>query len=223
MNLSKLQKKIGYTFQNESYLAQAVTHSSCSEVKHNLPFNNERMEFVGDRVLNFCIANKLYHAFRDESEGMLAKRHASLVQEATLAGIAEEIGLGAYLKLGKGEEQSGGREKPSILSDAMEALIAAIYLDSNIENAREFVEKFWPDEADIDLLRDPKSRLQEWLQARREPLPTYNIVKSSGKAHERMFEAEVVTKSHGSAIGKGETKRQAQQNAAKQLLRQIVK
>jgi ribonuclease-3 len=218
MSLCKLQKTIGYTFVNEGFLKQALTHSSCSIVEDGQPFNNERLEFLGDRVLNCCVSDILYRKFTDENEGCLSKRHASLVQQATLAGVAKNIGLGEFLSLGKGEDSSSGREKPSILSDAVEALIAAIYLDSNMENAQNFVNKFLPEEANADLVRDPKSRLQEWLQARKQPLPSYNMLKTTGKAHQRIFQVEVATPKNGSAVGEGETKRQAQQNAAKELL-----
>jgi ribonuclease-3 len=223
MNLSKLEKIIGYTFIDDTLLEQALIHASCSIMEDGQPFNNERMEFLGDRILNFCVSNVLYHKFPDESEGALSKRHASLVQQATLAKVAKEMGLGEFLSLGKGEESSGGRQKPSILSDAVEALTAAIYLDSNMESAQKFVEKFIPDEVNADLLKDPKSRLQEWLQSHKQPLPTYKILTTSGKAHARTFKIEVVTQSHGTAVGKGETKRQAQQNAAKELLQKIEK
>lgn len=223
MNLSKLQKTIGYTFIDETFLKQALTHSSCSIIENGNAFNNERMEFLGDRILNFCVADILYSKFPNEAEGLLSKRHASLVQQATLAQVAEDINLGEFLELGKGEETSSGREKPSILSDAVEALVAAIYLDSNIENAQKFVNQFLPEEASADLLRDPKSRLQEWLQARKQPLPTYNMLKASGRAHQRIFEVEVITPSNGKAVGKGETKREAQQNAAKELLKKLEK
>lgn len=225
MPLNKLQKTIKYTFINEKYLEQALTHSSCSIIKSDgHGFNNERMEFLGDRVLNFCVAEILYKNFPNEVEGELAKRHASLVQQATLAVVAEKIGLGEFLKLGKGEDASDGRKKPSILSDGVEALLAAIYLDSNnMKNPQNFVEEFLPKEADLDLVRDPKSRLQELLQANKQPLPIYNMLKTTGKAHKRIFTVEVTTSNNGSAKGSGETKRQAQQNAAKELLNKLEK
>ncbi len=219
-----LQKKIGYIFVNKKLLGQALVHRSAIQgTPHE--YDNERLEFLGDRILNLCIADLLFKTYRGDSEGNLSKRHAALVQQETLAIVAREIGLGDCLTLGKGEEATGGRGKDSILSDAIEALIAALYLDmpqeEDLSQARLFINTFWKPLLDKVETRDPKSRLQELLQSCGHPLPEYEIVELQGEAHNRVFVMEVITPSFGSAIGKGPSKQAAQQEAARALLQTL--
>jgi ribonuclease-3 len=213
-----MEKALHYTFKDPALLALALCHSSASAQNGS---SNERLEFLGDRVLNFCVADMLFAHFPDEPEGILSKKHAALVRQETLADIATAIGLGAYLKLGKGEDASGGRTKPTILSDAMEAVIAALYLDGGLEAARSFITEHWAPRLEGVRYRDAKSRLQEWLQARGHGLPTYEVVETGGEAHARTFVVEVKTKALGCARGEGTSKQNAQQAAAKALLAQL--
>lgn len=223
-HVANLEKHIGYTFQNKKLLSQALVHRSALQgTPHQ--FDNERLEFLGDRILNFCVADMLFKNYRGESEGLLSRRHAALVRQDTLANIARQIELGPCLTLGKGEESTGGREKDSILSDAIEALVAALYLDmekeEDLSTAWAFIKKFWQPMLDVIEFRDPKSYLQEVLQANGQPLPEYNVVKMMGEAHSRKFLVEVVTPAYGKATGEGTSKQNAQQEAARALLAQL--
>lgn len=217
----KLQEKVGHTFKNQNLLVQALVHSSALQgTPHE--YDNERLEFLGDRILNFCVSDLLFKTYRGDSEGMLSKRHAALVRQDTLAIVAREIGLGDCLTLGRGEEATGGREKDSILSDAMEAFIAALYLDMDQEEdlrvAWKFIKRFWTPLLDKVELKDPKSRLQELLQSKGQPLPEYKVMAMKGEAHNPTFVIEVRTTSFGNATGEGPSKQAAQQDAARMLL-----
>lgn len=219
-----LEQNISHTFKNRKLLSQALVHRSALQgTPHQ--FDNERLEFLGDRILNLCVADILFKTYRGESEGLLSRRHAALVRQDTLANIARQIELGPCLTLGKGEEATGGREKDSILSDTMEALIAALYLDmeneEDLSTAWHFIKKFWQPMLDVIEFRDPKSYLQEILQANGQPLPEYNVVKMMGEAHSRTFLVEVVTPAYGRATGEGSSKQGAQQEAARALLAQL--
>ena len=219
--VKKLQEKVGYTFRNANLLTQALVHSSALQgTPHE--YDNERLEFLGDRILNFCVSDLLFKTYRGDSEGVLSKRHAALVRQDTLALVARQIGLGDCLTLGRGEEATGGREKDSILSDAMEAFIAALYLDMEAEEdlrvAWKFIKKFWTPILDQVELKDPKSRLQELLQGHGQPLPEYKVIEMKGEAHNPTFVMEVHTKSFGDAVGEGPSKQAAQQDAARMLL-----
>lgn len=221
MSLATLEQNIGYSFKNPDFLHQALAHSSYQTQDAKLTGDNERLEFLGDRVLNFCMAEYVFKTFPNENEGQLSKRHAALVRQDTLARVARSLNLGQYLQLGRGEAASGGRDKDSILSDAIEALIAAIYLDSSMDEARRFlVQHLTPLMPTVEI-KDPKSRLQEWLQARSHPLPEYTIVHMGGEAHARVFVIRVSTQSFGSAEGEGSSKQEAQKAAARALLAQL--
>lgn len=219
--VKKLQERVGYTFKNQNLLAQALVHSSALQgTPHE--YDNERLEFLGDRILNFCVSDLLFKTYRGDSEGVLSKRHAALVRQDTLAIVARQIGLGDCLTLGRGEEATGGREKDSILSDAMEAFIAALYLDmeheEDLTSAWKFIKKFWTPILEQVELKDPKSRLQELLQSKGQPLPEYKVVEMKGEAHNPTFVMEVRTTAFGNTTGEGPSKQAAQQDAARMLL-----
>jgi len=221
--MTDLQAHIQYTFHNPALLEAALTHSSCDKRDADgNAVNNERMEFLGDRILNFTIADMLFKAFGDDDEGRLSKRHAALVKQETLAQVAEAIGLGEAIKLGKGENASGGRQKATILSDAMEALIAAMYIDGGLEVAQTFILKNWLPLMHDVRLKDAKSRLQELLQGHGQPLPEYRQETVKGEAHARTFVFKVITNTHGEGIGEGSSKQAAQQAAASDLLEKIT-
>ncbi len=215
-NFLDLQEQLGYEFRDVSLLSRAVTHRSFGRN------NNERLEFVGDGILDCVIALNLYNLYPDLSEGELSKMRASLVNQEGLAQIADLLNLGAYIFLGDGELKSGGRERPSILADCLEALFAAIVLDSSFENARQVIEKlfYYPlREQQISKNKDYKTQLQEYLQARKLKLPAYNIIAMSGPEHDMVFSIEcVIEELKLSAIGKGKGKKQASQAAAFNLL-----
>ncbi len=215
-----LEKKIGYTFGQEKFLAVALTHSSyANELKKGLE-NNERQEFLGDAVLSIVVSDYLYKHSR-LAEGDLTKLRASIVCEKSLCGFAKQIGLGDYLLLGKGEEQTGGAQRPSILADAFEALIAAIYLDSGIEQARSFiipfVEKMLEDDKDPGF-QDYKTQLQEIVQQNPQESLSYVLVEESGPDHDKQFEVEVHLNSNVIGRGIGRSKKSAEQLAAKEAL-----
>lgn len=216
--LKILQKKLDYAFHQPQLLADALTHRSALQNTRDLDVDNERLEFLGDRILNFCVAEILYHEYPDEPEGVLSKRHAALVKESTLAEIALVLDLGSHLTLGRGEDASGGRGKSSILSDALEAVIAALYMDGGMDVARFFVRRHWQPRIPHVRVKDAKSRLQEWLQANGHPLPEYHVIEIKGEAHARIFVMEVVTRAFGRAQGEGPSKQAAQQAAAEALL-----
>ena len=224
VKLELLEQAIGYNFEDRALLEQALTHSSFRppRAKGAPIYNNERFEFLGDRILNFCVAEYLFHKFRNYNEGQLAKHHAALVRQDTLAIVARNIGLGEYLYLGRGEESSQGRNKDSILSDAIEALVAAIYMDSDLAHAQAFVKDFVIKLMNRVEVKDPKSALQEWLQSKNQPLPEYVITETKGEAHARVFMVQVQTQAFGSATGEGSSKQSAQQEAARALLKILM-
>ncbi|MEN9945646.1 MAG: hypothetical protein RLZZ293_32 [Pseudomonadota bacterium] len=213
-NIDKLQEKLGYTFNNLNLLYQAVTHRSYS--KHN----NERLEFVGDGILDYVIALNLFMLYPELSEGELSKMRASLVNQDGLVIIAQELNLSEFLLLGDGEIKSGGNFRPSILADAIEAIIAAILLDSNIEQCKLVIEKLF-----YTLLRkqisfkDYKTQLQEYLQSQQLKLPIYEVIATHGPEHDVIFTIEcTVAELNLKASGRGKGKKQASQNAAQNLL-----
>jgi ribonuclease-3 len=185
--------------------------------------DNQRLEFLGDRVLGIVVAEMLFRAFPDEDEGALARRLAALVRQDSLDAVAREIALGTYLTISRGEEEGGGRENPAILADACEALIGAIYLDSGLETARTFVERHWRPKMDAEETppQDAKTALQEWAQAAGLALPLYTVVKSEGPPHDPVFEVEVTVAGQLPASARGRSKRTAEQAAARQLLDRV--
>jgi ribonuclease-3 len=181
-----LSKSTGYQFRHRELLEQALTHRSYSR-----SHNNERLEFLGDSILNLVISNQIYRQFGGASEGDLSRIRASLVKQETLADVAREIDLGDHILLGGGELKSGGFRRASILSDALEALIAAIYLDSDYAQAESVILRLFAEllhNVDVDRdLKDAKTRLQEYLQARQKELPRYRVEQTSGKSHSQVF------------------------------------
>ncbi|WP_271411201.1 ribonuclease III [Pseudomonas sp. Q1-7] len=213
VSLSRLERKLGYTFKEQSLMTLALTHRSYAGR------NNERLEFLGDAILNFVAGEALFERFPQAREGQLSRLRARLVKGETLALLARGFELGEYLRLGSGELKSGGFRRESILADALEALIGAIYLDSGMEAARERVLAWLANELDgltlVDTNKDPKTRLQEFLQSRACELPRYEVVDIQGEPHCRTFFVECqVTLLNDKTQGQGASRRIAEQVAA---------
>jgi ribonuclease-3 len=218
----RLQQALGYTFTRADLLTQALTHRSYGAT------NNERLEFLGDSVLNCTVARALYDAFPDLPEGSLSRLRANLVRQETLAEIAVTLKLGDSLRLGEGELKSGGFRRPSILADALESLFGAVFLDAGFDAAERVVRGlFDPLVAQIDPKasgKDPKTQLQEMLQSRRLPLPDYRLVDTQGEAHDQSFTVEcVLAKPVLSTRGVGKSRRAAEQEAARQACAALQK
>lgn len=214
-----LEDRIGYQFKDGAYLVRAVTHSSYGDGRRITP-DNERLEFLGDRVLGLLTASALFH-YSSEAEGTLARRLNALVRKETCAKIARQIGLGDALLVSSAEDKQGGREKTSILGDACEALIAAIYLDGGYAEAQRFYDKFWmPLLKDVvtKSAKDPKTTLQERAMGGRHGLPVYEIIERTGPDHRPLFVIEVSIDGIGSARGTGKSKRDAERYAAVHML-----
>ena len=221
--MGELEYKIKYNFNNRNRLLLAMTHSSyANEVKGDALTSNERLEFLGDAVLNFIISDAIYRKYPDLSEGEMTKARANIVCESSLMKCADDIGIGAFLLLGKGEEITGGRTRPSILSDAFESLIGAIYLDGGIDGARGFIEQTMPhliDNAVRGLISmDYKTQLQEKVQKNGEHRIIYTIINEKGPDHDKVFVSQVSVDNRLLGIGKGKSKKEAEQNAAKAAL-----
>lgn len=212
----ELQQVIGYSFEQSGLLIQALTHSSyANEKRMKKHSDNERLEFLGDAVLEVISSDFLYSRFPDLTEGELTKMRASLVCEPTLAECTKKLNLGAYLLLGKGEDQTGGRKRKSILSDALEAVIGAIYLDGGLANAKEFIHKFiLTDIAHKQLFYDSKTILQETVQGRGLGTISYQLVGESGPDHNKTFTVELYIGGRRMSDGEGHTKKAAEQMAA---------
>lgn len=219
-NLELLEEKIEYKFKDRNLLIEALTHSSYANEQKRAISCNERMEFLGDAVLSIVSAEFLYTAFPKMPEGELSKLRASLVCTNSLSGFANEIGLGEFLFLGNGESKSGGSERPSNLENAFEALIAAIYLDGGMECAKKHILRFLSKALKnhkIDFV-DYKTKLQEIVQQNPDEKLNYVIIGESGPAHNRLFEIEVHLNSNVIGKGIGRSKKQAEQEAAKEAL-----
>lgn len=218
---SDLEKSIGYVFSDRRLIDAALTHASLQ----SRAGNNEKLEFLGDRVLGLVVADMLYRGFPVESEGDLAKRHAALVRQPALAAVAHRIGLPAYIKLAPGEIKAGGLAKDAILADATEALIGAVYLDGGMDSAVLVVRRLWQEMLDADATppEDAKTKLQEWVQARGLPLPVYTLAGRTGSDHAPMFDIEVTVKGMGSDHATAPSKRQAEKEAAALLLARLEK
>ncbi len=209
ITMQQLMSNIGYTFHNPRLLYQALTHPSMGEN------DNQRLEFLGDAVLEFILSNDLYLAHPKDQEGALTHQRALLACEAALSQVAQGMGIGQALMMDRGEELTGGREKPSVLCDAMEAVLAAVYLDGGLEPVRQIVHRFWPKPEDVHRpLQDSKSALQELLQKDGSEAPTYAIVEQYGPDHARTFVAVVTRYGKVLAKGSGHSKKQAEQAAA---------
>lgn len=216
--MTELEKVIGYEFTNRAYLDEALTHSSFVNGKSN---SNERLEFLGDSVLSVVVSKYLFESL-DVPEGKLTKIRSRLVCEDSLYEFAKKIDLGANIRLGKGEENTGGRDRRSILADAFEAVIAAIYLDGGLENAKTFIMKFIPS---VDVLKsgklvlgDYKTVLQEIIQQNPEERIVYEISDEKGAAHEKVFTANVLLNGQVIGTGSGKSKKEAEQAAAKEAI-----
>ena len=213
MDLQRLQKSLGYNFSNQDILAQALTHRSAGNQ------NNERLEFLGDAILGFEVAENLFQQHPSASEGQLSRTRAQLVKRETLAAIARKLDLGQYLILGPGELRSGGQTRDSILADAVEAIMAAVYLDSDIDNARKLVRHLLDDQltkaTPLEQDKDAKTRLQEYLQARGKALPLYKVISVTGSHHDQLFVTECLVDDPAlKSKGQGKSRRKAEQQAA---------
>lgn len=217
--LDTLQDTLGYRFTDQALLKKAMTHSSTGEDK-----NYERLEFLGDRVLGLVMAHILFETFPDEPEGALARRHSALVQGTTLSSIAGEHGLGDALILSQAERESGGAENENILADAMEALLAALYRDGGLKAAHTVIERWWGDRVHTMVRppQDPKTALQEWVQARGFPLPTYDVVGRDGPDHAPLFTIEVCAADAKPVQAQGSSRRAAEKKAAKTMLKHLM-
>lgn len=214
---SPLCRSLGYDFLDSSLLRIALTHRSAATP------NNERLEFLGDALLGFIIGEVLYQGFPEASEGELTRLRSSLVRRETLAAIARKLEVGSYLVLGEGEERSGGRRRDSILANALEAIIGAIYLDGGIEVCRERVRAIFRDVLSkvtpLTLEKDPKTELQEFLQARGLALPIYEVIAVEGEPHRRLFTVRCVSAALGGAVtARGSSRRRAEHDAARKML-----
>ena len=219
-NLDPLCTMLGYHFKDISLLKVALSHRSIGKN------NNERLEFLGDSVIGYVIAQELYQRLAEDSEGNLSRYRSLLVKGDTLASIARQFEVGKYLKLGGGELKSGGYRRDSILADAMEAIIGAITLDSDIEQARQCILSWYKIRLDnitsLDL-KDPKTRLQEYLQSRKYELPQYKVVSVNGKEHAQIFQVDCTVIELGQTISaQGKTRRAAEQKSAELMLEKIL-
>ncbi|MBQ7974103.1 MAG: ribonuclease III [Clostridia bacterium] len=216
-NLSLIYEKIGYEFINPALLERALTHSSYAN-EHGCP-DNERLEFLGDTVLSVIVSHKLYELYESTNEGLLSKMRARLVCEQSLELIARKISLGELILLGKGEERTGGRSRASVVSDAFEALIAAIYLDSGIEKVRAWVLSLMNEEikkvGNDKYFGDFKTQLQEILQSKGKPRAEYLVISETGKEHMKEFVVSAVLMGAEIGRGTGSSKKEAEQKAAK--------
>lgn len=216
MKLETLEKEIAYSFKDKSLLKQALTHSSFSNEQRIRKWKNyERIEFLGDAVLELVSSDYFYHTFPEETEGNLTKMRAAAVCEQALAITARQLKLGSYMIFGKGEEASGGRERESIIADAVEAVIGAIYLDSGIEKAREFIHRFVLNDLEHKrLFYDAKSILQEYVQETKAGELIYELIKEEGPEHDKLFAMEARLNGKTIGYGEGKSKKTAQQHAA---------
>lgn len=220
--LNEFEEKLGYSFNDRELLAEALTHSSYANESHHMRSSNERLEFLGDSVLSIVVSEYLFDKCRDYPEGDLSKTRATLVCEKSLAKFAEQIDLSEYIYLGKGEMQSGGKYRPSIVSDAFEAVIAAVYLDGGFEAAKNYILRFIPEnvsEAAAKEYDDYKTVLQEIIQMNPEESVEYRLVGESGPAHKREFTVDVMLNSNVIGTGTASSKKRAEQLAAKEALK----
>ena len=223
-NLDTLQNNIGYTFKDQNILQTALTHRS-SLNDPNIKESYERLEFLGDAILEMMISSFLYFKYPDKMEGYLTAARSAIVRTETLSQIAKSLDLGSYIRLSKGEESTGGRTNPSTLEDVTESLIGAIYQDGGIESAKEFFTKFIIPEADQivseNKLKDAKSSLQEIVQSKGLATPIYQIIKEIGPDHDKTFETAVIVNGKQLASGIGKSKQEAEQKAAQKALELI--
>ena len=219
--IKEFQEKIGYKFKNEKLIIEALSHSSYANECKKQRKNNERLEFLGDSVLSVIVSDYIFEHFKHLPEGELTKLRASLVCEQALFDFSQKIDLGKYIFLGKGEEITGGRERPSIVSDAFEAVIAAIYLDGGLNVASKYVLSFIPEDVkphSVVSFVDYKTALQEIIQKNPEEKVEYVLTDESGPDHDKKFTVNVMLNSNVIGTGIGKSKKSAEQNAAKEAL-----
>ncbi len=217
---TRLAPRLGYLFKDSVLLARALRHRSAGNE------HNERLEFLGDSLLGFIIGETLYQKFPQAREGELTRMRAALVKGDTLAEIARALEIGSFLELGAGELKSGGRKRPSILADSVEALIGAVYLDGGMDCCRETILLLYRERlaaiSNPQMVKDSKTRLQEWLQAHNLPLPVYRIAEQAGSDHQRQFLVECRLPHTGKTFrGSGSNRRKAEQNAASQAINRV--
>lgn len=218
--INVLLKKLEYTFNNIELLNEALTHRSYAAI------NNERLEFLGDGILNFVIAHELFKQYPDVQEGDLSRLRANLVNKESLAIIANQLQLGDVIRLGSGELKSGGFRRPSILADAVESILGAVYCDGGFELCRALIVRLYTSRlaspTDLQSLKDPKTQLQELLQSRRFPLPDYQVVKITGQAHAQIFQVRCSIKQMNIEVdGEGKSRRKAEQIAAEKAIAEV--
>ena len=224
--MKPLEENLRYEFKNKKLLINALTHSSYANEARDGVSSNERLEFLGDSVLSIVVSKYIYKEFNNLPEGELTKLRASLVCEKSLCQFSRELDLGKYLRLGKGEDKGGGRERDSILADAFEAVLAAMYLDGGFNVAKNHVMRFIKNElkhTDDEVFKDYKTALQEIIQKNPEESVTYILTKETGPDHDKVFEVEVRLNSNTIGKGIGKNKKQAEQSAAKEALRLMGK
>jgi ribonuclease III len=230
MALSRLQERLGYLFGDHAIYLQSLTHTSYGheflQEKTIALRNNERLEFLGDAILDVVISDILLEAFPNGSEGQLSKMRAAVVNEKTLAQVAKSVGLAEVIRLGKGEIQTGGRNKPSILSSTFEALIAAIYLDGGFHAVypvvRHLFSPMFVEEKELMAFYDHKTQLQELIQAKFKVTPSYHLLQTRGPDHAKIFEVEVRIQGKMAAIATGSSKKEAEQNAARSAIQSMA-
>ncbi len=223
----EIEKVLHYKFRNKELLEEALTHPSISKQKSHgegtRSFNYERLEFLGDSVLGLVIAELLINKYPYEKEGHLAKRQAGLVRGEAVAKVARKLTIGKFIKMTNGEETMGGRENSSNIENSLEAIIGAIYLDTGLSEARQFISQHWTKLLDDMVVppKDAKTALQEWAQGKGLPIPEYKIVNISGPSHQPIFEIEVVVEGLELVKAQGNSKKRAEKDAAKLLLAMI--
>lgn len=222
--MDKLEERLGYTFQNRALLANALTHSSYANENRGKGLqSNERLEFLGDSVLGMVTADYLFRTHPDLPEGDLTRTRAALVCEGSLVEVAQALELGQHLLLGKGEDAGGGRERPSIVADAVEALLAAVYLDGGIGSARKIITRFILDaEEEKSGSRDYKTALQELVQRESGQVLEYQLLSASGPDHAKVFEVAVHLNGESAGTGEGRSKKEAEQAAAKAAIARLT-
>jgi ribonuclease-3 len=220
--ITELEKSLGYQFKNEKLITEALTHRSYSK-----EFNNERLEFLGDAVMDLIVGEYLFFLFPDKEEGFLSKLRAALVNEESFTKLAKELNLGKFLKLSNAEENNGGREKPSILSSAFEAVMGALYLEVGFDKTKEIalklLKKVYPVINPDELLKDYKTNLQEITQAHFGEVPEYRVINTTGPDHKKQFEIGVYIQGKKYAVAKGKSKKVAQQEGAKKTIEILKK
>lgn len=224
--LRSASKNIGYNFKDNKLLLEALTHKSYAN-ENKLNYNNERLEYLGDSIIDFAIAYILYKQFSNSNEGLLSRYRAALVNEKELSKIARKIKLNEYIILGKGERLTSGNDKDSIISDAYEAVIGAIFLDSNMNNVLKIVKKHFKEELEnissMDIMQDYKTAILILCQERYRIAPSYEVINQSGPDHNCTFEVRIIINGAEYGRGKGKTKKEAEQQAAKEAMYSIVK